>query len=264
LRSPLLPLVALALALSTARSVSADATSQVCIHAAEEGQRLRAARKIVGAREQLIACARDVCPAMVRKDCAQWLSEDEVTMPTVVLGARTERGEDVVDVRVSIDGAPVAERLSGASVPVDPGPHVLRFEAAGYPPVQQQIVVREGEKSRLVIASLPPRPKGPIPAGFWVFGGLGVAGGAGFAVLALLGEGDLNNLRSTCAPNCTPSSVDSARVKFILANVSLGVGIASAAVAAGILIWRSPSGKTTALSVTPSPGGGMAGVSLSY
>lgn len=255
-------------ALLCSRNASpADANTpdkDVCIHSAEDGQHLRSTRKLVEARERLIACARDVCPALVRKDCAQWLSEVEVTVPTVVFGAKNGRGEDVIDVRVTVDGSPVTDRLDGSAIPVDPGPHSFRFEGSGYAPVEQQATIREGEKSRLLTVVFPNAPSGPIPTGFWIFGGVGVLGGAGFAVLAALGEHDISNLRSTCAPSCAASSVDSARTKIIVANVSLGVGIAAVAVAAGFLIWRSPEGKTAAFSVAPTVGGGTASLSASF
>src|SRR5580704_17589938 len=77
---------------------------EACFRAVDEGQKLRATRKFVSARDQFIQCARSVCPALVRKDCAQWLSEVEVSLPSVVFGARDVQGRDVFDVRVTVDG----------------------------------------------------------------------------------------------------------------------------------------------------------------
>jgi hypothetical protein len=128
-------------------------------------------------------------------------------------------------------------------------------------------VIREGEKSRLLAVSFPAseKPGKGIPVGVWVFGALGVIGGGGFAALALSGQSDVSNLRSTCAPNCSSSQVDGARTQIILANVSLGVGIASLGIATTwFLLSRSHEGKTAALSVEPSPGGGRANLVFSY
>jgi len=253
-----------------ARTASSQVTppgheKDACFGSVDEGQHLRSARKLVAARDQFIQCARSVCPAPVRKDCAQWLSEVEVMLPTVVFGARDARNNDILDVNVSADGNRLADRLDGASVAVDPGPHVFRYEWEGHGAVEQQAVVREGEKSRLLTVSFPPSGARPIPVGFWVFSGLALAGAAGFVGLGLSGESDANHLRATCAPSCPASDVDSARTKVILANVSLGVAIASVGVAAGwLLLTRSSDGKTTALAVEPAGAGVKADLAVTF
>jgi hypothetical protein len=240
---------------------------EVCFKAVDEGQHQRTARKIVAARDQFIQCARSVCPALVRKDCAQWLSEVQVTLPSVVFGARDAHGNDVLNVRVSVDGNLVADKLDGTSVAVDPGPHVFHFEWEGHGAVDQQTVIREGEKSRLLTVSFSGGASGarPIPVGFWIFSALGLVGGAGFVGFAVSAEGDINHLRQTCAPACVPTDLDIIRSKIIVANVSLGVGIASVGVAAAwLLLTRGPEGKTTALHVEPTPGGGKASLAFTF
>ena len=44
---------------------------QVCAHAYVRGQRLRNSHKLVEANKQFLVCARDICPAVLRKDCVQ-------------------------------------------------------------------------------------------------------------------------------------------------------------------------------------------------
>jgi hypothetical protein len=247
--------------------VASDETDG-CFRAVDSGQHLRASRKLVAAKDQFIQCARQVCPTPVRKDCAEWLSEVETSVPSIVLGAKDARGADVLDVRVSVDGALLVERLDGGSIPVDPGPHVFHFEWAGHAPVDEQILIREGEKSRLVTAAFSPSLTGstretptahPIPVGVWILGGVAVLGGVGFAGLAASGQSEASSLRATCAPGCSASAVDSARTKIILANVSLGVGVASVAIATTwFILSRSSGGGTTALGVGPAPFGGKA------
>ena len=56
----------------------ADAKAQ-CISAYEQGQQLKQESKLSQARKQLLVCARDVCPDMLRNDCEQWLKEVEQT-----------------------------------------------------------------------------------------------------------------------------------------------------------------------------------------
>jgi len=47
-------------------------------------------------------------------------------LPTIVLGARLSDGSDVTDARTFVDGAPTTAD-AGGPVPVDPGPHTIRF-----------------------------------------------------------------------------------------------------------------------------------------
>jgi hypothetical protein len=266
-----LALLTIAAVLSARGASSKDAAvdeKEACFRAADDGQHLRTTRKLVTARDQFIRCARSVCPALVRKDCAEWLSEVQVTLPSVVFAARDAEGRDIFDVHVSVDGSLVADKLDGTAILVDPGAHVFRFAWEGNGEVEQQTVIREGEKSRILSVSFPRSEKAggrTIPPGVWILGALGLLGGGGFAALALSGESDIKHLRSTCAPGCPSSEVDGARTKIILANASLGVGIASVGVAATwLLLSRSPEGKTAALSVEPMQGGGRASLVISY
>jgi hypothetical protein len=251
-----------------------------CFHAVDSGQQLRTSRKLAAAKDQFIVCARPVCPGPVKKDCAQWLAEVEATLPSVVFGAKDPKGGDLLDVSVAVDNSPLLDKLDGSSIPIDPGPHVFHFEWKGHTTVDQQVLIREGEKNRLVTATFPmssapgvlattPTPQAtgsrPIPVGVWILGGLAVAGGAAFTGLGLAAESEANNLRSTCAPNCSSSQVDSARVKVILADVSLGVGIASLGIATTwLLLSRSSKGETTTVSVEPTLGGGRASLAVSF
>src|SRR5687768_18526547 len=123
-----------------------------CAAAYELSQEKRKAGELILAREQLKICIRDACPSFVRNECTEWLGEVEASLPTVVLAA--SRGDqDLDDVRVSMDGQPIADALTGAAIPLDPGTHVFRFELDGSPPIEQRVVVRVGEKNRRIAVS---------------------------------------------------------------------------------------------------------------
>src|SRR5262249_17676788 len=139
-----------ATALMSGSAEAADKNS--CITAANEGQDGRAAGKLVLAHDRFVACSRAECPAIIRKSCAGWLDEVNASLPTIVLGARDSRGQDVLDVRVFLDDTRLAEKLDGTGVSLDPGSHRLRFERESSPPVEIDLVAREGEKNRPVIA----------------------------------------------------------------------------------------------------------------
>lgn len=125
-----------------------------CVAASEDAQALRDAGRLVDARALLIVCAQNTCPPLVRKDCAEWLVDVAANLPTVVLSARDAAGRDLTDVRVSVDGHILTEAMDGRAVFLDPGGHVLRFEVPGTAPLEQRVILRQGEKNRVVSAVL--------------------------------------------------------------------------------------------------------------
>jgi hypothetical protein len=222
-----------------ARDAAADdlTAKQACVATHEQAQRLRHDGHLVAARAALAACSESSCPTLVRTDCAQWLVEVDDTLPTIVLAARDASGTDVTDVRVTCDGQEIATRLDGRAVPVDPGEHVIRFEHGSSPLVDTRIVVREGERARPIVAQfeataapLAAQSTGPSTATY-VVGGLAVAALGSFAFFGIRGLSDESDLSSTCSPHCTDAEVHGTRTDFIVADVSLGAGLALGAAA---------------------------------
>jgi hypothetical protein len=99
-----------------------------CATEAEAGQAARAAGRLRAAREHVISCARESCPRVIRSDFSRWLAEIETELPTIVVRARDGRGADLSEVTVFVDKVKVAERVDGRPIPLDVGPHELRFE----------------------------------------------------------------------------------------------------------------------------------------
>jgi hypothetical protein len=253
-----LPLVALmltCLAPNPARAAKTDA--EACAQAAERAQSLRTAGKLLASMAELRVCVQTTCPPFVRKDCAQWQVDVEASMPTIVVSAHAADGRDLVAVRITVDGAAFADRVDGLARPLDPGEHRFRFETAGAPPVEQIVVLREGEKRRTVDVVLAPSPgavrprppepieetsRGPWP---WVVGGIGlVAAGVGTA-LAISGLSDYHALADGCGRtgSCSPSDVSPVRTRLWIADTLLVVG----GVSLGVATW---------LAFRPLPGGG--------
>lgn len=138
-----------------------------CVAAAEEGQTLRDEGKLRAAREKFVACSRAECPGAVTKECANWLDSVEARLPTVIVSATDAAGNDLVDVKVTLDGQPFLEQLSGQAVPVDPGAHKIHYEYKDEAPIDETIVVKEREKGRTLTVK------------FGAKGGAAVAGGGG-------------------------------------------------------------------------------------
>jgi hypothetical protein len=258
--------------------------TDACIDASVRGQELRDQGKLVAAREQLLACGVSSCPRLLQKECAGWLADVEARTPSIVIGATDEGGRDTADVKVTLDGAPFLTRLEGQAQPIDPGAHLLRFEHAGSPLVEQKVILREGERGRAITVrfsapaplapSAPPpgRPGASVgparPIALAALGGLAIASGVTFAVLGLGARGDADHLRTTCAPTCDPGAVDAVRTKEIGANVALGVGVLAAG-AAAVLVFTWPSSKSPAarppsVAVRPIAGGAIAGFALPF
>jgi len=121
---------------------------QECVAAYDAGQKFKLKDQLVAAQQQFLVCAQAACPEVVSGDCARWLSEVDARLPTVVR-ARTRSGKELVDVRVSVDGQLLKERLDGKALAMDPGVRTFNWEAPGLEPQQQTVVVHEGAKSQM-------------------------------------------------------------------------------------------------------------------
>lgn len=265
-----------------------------CAASAEQAQQLRDEGKYRHAREQMLVCARDACPGPIKSDCGKWLSELDRDAPTVVFGARDNKGSDIVDVKVSIDGAPIQERLDGKPVLVDSGEHTFKFESNDGAIKEERVLIRAAEKARPIIATFlsATDPSGDIdknddgdgdkdgstlvstkegsviPA--LVVGGVGVAALGSFALFGIMGKSSVDDLQK-CKPYCKGADVDSARTKLLVADVSLGVGVAALGVATYLFFTRpavdtskvqTAAQKEGALRIDGGPitGGGYAGI----
>lgn len=147
----LLPIVASGL---FAFHAAAD-EKETCVRSVEHAQVDRLDGKLLEARRGFVTCARTVCPAAIRQDCAGWLMEVEATLPSIVLQAVWPDGADVHGMTVLVDGKPVVADKARA-VALDPGDHTVRFEVAGAAPLETRYVLREGEKNRILRVTLTP------------------------------------------------------------------------------------------------------------
>jgi hypothetical protein len=166
---------------------------RVCVAAADQGQLLRDGGKYEDALVQFTGCAEDRCPTIVREQCGVWLGQVMDAMPTVVFAATDAAGNDLIQMRVIADGRPLAEVLDGRPVRLDPGPHEVRFEAPGRPSSVIDVVLRAGDKNRVVTA-LVGDPladhRGPAPVARVSRGATGSA--RAVTALSLLGAGALS------------------------------------------------------------------------
>jgi hypothetical protein len=257
--------------------IAAAQSAGACSQAYETAQEERAAGHLTAALAQLRICVGESCPKFIREDCARWTDQTEASLPSVVFAVRRD-GRDEPDVEIRCDGALVARSVDGKAMAVDPGTHDFSFRVSGFEPVQQRMIIREGERNRLIEAEfntpiervgLKPKPAFDdlpreranklAPTPYWTYGfaGLGLAGVANFGLFAVLGYDKEKDLDRSCSPNCPSSSVDSVRTKYVIADVSLGVGLVSLGVATYLYLSGRPSGTTrdNSLSFVPHPSG---------
>jgi hypothetical protein len=241
-------------ALTLAEGVAFADDREQCASSAEQAQQLRDEGKYRRAREQMLFCARDVCPGPIKSDCGKWLTEVDRDAPTVVFGARDRSGGDVSDVKVTMDGAVIAERIDGKPVLVDSGEHTFKFETKDGVVKEEKVLLRAAEKARPIIATLPvgsgpdkggggggggnagPQEEGSLVPTF-IVGGIGLAAIGSFAGFGLAGKGAVDDLQ-TCKPHCAEADVDSARTKLIIADISLAVGVVALGVATYMFFTR--------------------------
>lgn len=288
-------MAALIVAASLFASAAARADEkQTCVAAHEKAQRLRIDAKLRAAKEQLVVCSRPECPVIIRQDCAQWMAEVNASLPSIVIAARDTSGHDVLAVRVTIDGVTVAEQLDGKPIAVDPGPHKLRYQTSGKPAVEEQILVREGERNRpMTVTFAPSAPatpsttpstpradgaatadeepaaKGGSPVLPILFIGVGAVALGAALFFDLKGNGDARTLRDVCAPNCKQEDVDGVQTKYVAAGVSLGVGIVAVGIGVTMLLLspaapkRATAGAFT-FDVAPTRGGATAALGAAF
>jgi hypothetical protein len=273
MRARIVGYLALAIGCFAARRALAD-DKLICVRAADVAQEQRTAGKLREARASLHTCAREICPALVRSDCTQWLAEVEASMPTIVIRAQNAHGENLADVQIELDGRRLTDRLEGLPIDVDPGPHALAWRRDGKV-AQQEIVIHTAEKNRTVMLridsgdALPAaRTPGAPPsedrfrpvAAAWIFAGVAVAGATSFGYFGLRGGSEVSDMRNDCAGHCPASQVDAAHQKLLIADISLAAAVLSAGLAT-YFFWSAatPAKVAPTRNVSVSPvGGGMA------
>ncbi len=265
-------------------------STEECIASHLAAQKLKKDGQLSSAKAALLSCVQDGCPAPIRAECVEWIGEIDEAMPSILVTGVDAMGQDTANVRVLIDGKPVAESLDGRPLLVDPGPHKVTCEH-GVAAQVQDVVIVQGQKNRPIrcsFAATPdPEPEVPTPAeegaplaqliAGSVIGVLGLGALATFAALGTIGKNEADELDVTCGraappPNtqtCTDEQIDPVRTKLIAADVSLGVGIGLVGVSLGLIIHylvTAPDDGETAirLELGPSLGGGAGQLTVPF
>jgi hypothetical protein len=278
-----------ALALSgPGAALAAGPTTEECVAANEQSGPLAHAGKLREARTNLVRCSAASCPGVVRDDCIKGALQIDAALPTIVFEARDAAGNDLSDVRVTMDGEPLADKLNGTAIEVDPGEHLFGFDAAGQH-LEKRLIVHQGEKNRrepLVLgaaAAVPPptdspedRPHegagsglGPQRIAAIGAGAAGVVGVVVGSVLGLVANSRWDQAKNECGAGCapgTPAQADasSAHTMAALADVSFAVGAVGLATGAVLWVLAPQSKPATALRLGPFVARSAAGVTAEW
>ncbi len=260
--------LALALALVSLPTLAHADEKAACFDASEKAQKLKNDKKLTDARAQFIICAREICPSVVRVECAKALAEVESSTSTVVIRARDAGGKDIIDVKVYVDGNLLLPKLQGTAVTVDPGAHKFRYEFPNGKTVEEDVLIAEGEKDRVLRIEAKGEsavvvdnngghgggetPKettggGPGPAP-WIIGGVGVVALGVFIGLQVDAQGTYSDMKNTCGVTgtCDKGKVDALGTEFGVSGVFLAAG--AVALVAGVtwLVVSAVSGHKSA------------------
>lgn len=180
------------------------------------------------------------------------------------------------------DGVPIGPALLGATVPIDPGLHVIEISVPGRPVRRQEIDVAPGKAVRLAVdgdeearlAADPDASSRPSPyrTGAIVAGAVGAAGvvvGAAFGVVTL---GHKSTLETHCVDTTCDaegkSAADASRTTGAVSTIGFVVGVLGLGTGAA-LYFLDPTGSRTGAKpgsttrVAPSFAVGPRGVSAS-
>lgn len=249
-----LPFVVTGVVLALPQLAAAAPNRQACVAAYEESQTQMRRSRLHEARASLTVCLEESCPGTLRADCAGWLREVEARTPTVVVEV-TQDGAPVKDATLLVDGKPAT--VDGRAMELDPGSHAFKVDAKTGS-AAQDVMLREGEKLKVVRLELPPTKKPeapkatvtpspktvqvharPIPWTVWAAGGVGVVSLGLFGTFAAIGKSSESDLEP-CKPSCTQDRIDSVHGKYVVADVFLGVGIVALG-AATVLYFTRPT-----------------------
>jgi hypothetical protein len=139
-----------------------ERTCQAAYRSAQDSEQsglLREARAAWG------ACARPTCGSFLRQECTSRFTQLGSDIPSVVPVVTDAAGEPLADVQLRVDGELFAEQLDGRALQINPGLHEFAFSTQAGVFSTQKIMILQGQRNRLVAASLPaPRKPAQKPA----------------------------------------------------------------------------------------------------
>lgn len=271
----------------TPKTGAGTPTVEECITAHREGQELRRQLRLMEARGILTECGSASCPGPVKRDCLRWVDEIATQLPSIVFRVDGEGGESSRNIRIFVENELRFQVVPNRAVEFNPGTYRFRFESDGKPPIEQEVVLGEAEKFKAVTIkfasesktadaaaaqsvttakpltptlSAPAKSESrPVPLATYLFAGLGVVATANFVGWGLSSKSLVSDMQDRCAPDCEQVYIDRARTRALVADISLGVGVASFATATLFYFLRPTVTRPVEMDVGALPHGGFIG-----
>ncbi|HEY0469307.1 MAG TPA: hypothetical protein VGC79_34185 [Polyangiaceae bacterium] len=258
-------IAAFGLSFAVREVAAAPPTKDECVDAFTRAQEERRDGKLLESRRDLLLCANQACPKLVRTDCTKGFDELTPLVPTIVFQIKDGAGQDRNDASVTLDNQPLSS-VTGSALEVNPGSHTFVFRAPNAEPVTLHLVILEADRGRretVTIGAVPPPsvvapitpPPLPPPSdaspkssesglgaqriGALVAGGVGVIGvglGTYFGVHAMSQRDDAKAVcPNDCATEEDAKKWSDAKASGNISTVAFIVG--GAALAGGVLLW---------------------------
>jgi hypothetical protein len=148
---------ALAIGLSAAPSDARDSAHAACASTYEDALAHQQAGHLREARTLALQCARSAC-GNLQKKCAASAAKLRSEIAWIAPVVTDEKGTPLVDAQVTLDDQPLASRLDGRELPVDPGVHELTVTAkVGKWPghevtTTRKVMIVQGQRGPVAIA----------------------------------------------------------------------------------------------------------------
>lgn len=226
---------------TTAPAALADNPALACISSHEDGLAAMRSARLIEAQTAFAGCATETCPEVIRRECEKLLADVARRIPSVVFSAVGQDERDLKAVRVRTRSGVLVETLDGRAIELDPGPYTFEFHTADGRVVARDVVIREGEKLRRVVARFPTTSEreqpdeSDAPTSAYVLGGIGALAAVASGIAAWSAWDEEQELRDTCAPRCSPSEADGVRRRYLIADVLMGVAVVS--LGSGTYLW---------------------------
>jgi hypothetical protein len=219
--------------------------------------------------------ARRVQAPEVIEQAAARVESLRARIPKLVI----RRGGGAESATISLDGVMLGASSVGSELPINPGPHTIEAQARGYRPYARTVEVSEKDRKEIdvTLQAVPPPPEpraaavpAPAPAPSpqplpppphpnylpFVVGGMSLASLATSGVFFALRADAISSLDDACSNriSCPPSqrsTYDHGRTYTLVADVSLGVGVAGLGIATALYVLGRSEPRSTAVTVTP-------------
>jgi hypothetical protein len=150
---------------TTGKRLSNGEVISACITNYKSGLDQERTGKLLEARELFIRCAKSACGSPLRDECTMRFTQLGTDIPSVVPVVTNAAGKPETNIEVAVDGERLTSSLDGHSFILNPGAHDFSFSKDGRIFASQSLMIVQGQRNRLIAASLqtasagePPRP----------------------------------------------------------------------------------------------------------